>query len=156
MSRLPEPVDLWQRTQYTAWAVFYYMFTFWRNLLLSLRVISHIGRQDYFIGQFREGPGRDMKNFLAHLAAQGFGNHFIAWIDDGEIIGVRRMEGFERQYHLRIFKDGEIRGHYEFSPEAHPIMHLHQTGMEPRREEFLEFLGDWVTPMDAPLEKGKS
>jgi hypothetical protein len=56
---------------------------------------------------------------------------------------------FKHQYHLRVFKDGEVRGHYEYTPECHPIWHLQKVGQEPRREELLGFLGDWIVALDA-------
>lgn len=69
---------------------------------------------------------------------------FIAWVDKDEAISTRKLDGFDFQYHLRVFKDGEVRGHYEKTPERHPIDHFLDRGMEPRRKEFLEILGDWI------------
>ena len=41
--------------------------------------------------------------------------------------------------------DGEIRGHFEFTPEAHPIAHFQEKGEKACTEDFLKFLGDFVT-----------
>ena len=85
-----------------------------------------------------------MDDFLQYLIDNGWWNHFIAWTDEDQIISLRRLESFTWQYHLRIFRDGEVRGHYEYTPEAHPKWHLQEVGMEPRSEDFKKFLGDWV------------
>lgn len=143
-SRLPEPESLWQRTIYTFWAVFIYVYQVMRDVLTKARILKHDFRQEFVLGRFAEG--KDLKEFLKYIERQGFGNHFIAWVDKDEVISLRRVDGFEWQYHLRVFKDGEVRGHYEYTPEAHPFLHIREVGMVDRREEFLAFLGDWVVP----------
>lgn len=128
------------------WSAVSVMFPIVRDMLLSLGVIWHEkGRQRFLLG--RLAPGRRMEDFLAHLHAQGFGNHFISWVDDGELYSLRKIASDRRfQYHLRIFKDREVRGHYEFTPEAHPIWHFTERGIEARRREFLDFFADFVIP----------
>jgi predicted hydrolase (HD superfamily) len=113
--------------------------------LLTCKIIRHEGRQSYVLGHLTEG--RTVEDFLDYLKTKDFLNHFIAWKDDGEIVSVRRLVDFERQYHLRVFIDGEVRGHYEYTPESHPIWHMKEVGQENSREDFLDFLGDWVIPV---------
>jgi len=74
------------------------------------------------------------------------GNHFIAWKDTDEVVSLRRTVGFHYQYHVRIFKDGEVRCHYEFTPEYRPLQHLIQVGFEDRTPEFKNIVQDWVVP----------
>ena len=112
--------------------------------MLSLNILKHEGRQHYTLGTL--APGVDLVDFLKHLEGKGWGKNFIAWKDEGEVIGVRKLESFERQYHIRVFKNGEVRGHYEYTPECHPRWHLKEIGMEARHAEFLEELGSWVIP----------
>jgi hypothetical protein len=102
------------------------------------------GRQRYLLGRIT--PGRDVYDLIAYLATIGFKNHFIAWQDDGQIASVRKLVGYRYQYHIRIFADGEIRGHYEFAPEVFPLTHLREIGLEARKRELLAFLGDWIVP----------
>ena len=45
---------------------------------------------------------------------------------------------------MRVFSDGEIRGHYEFTPEAHPFSHFEEKGETEHKKDFLKFLGDFV------------
>jgi hypothetical protein len=143
-SVLPYPAGIWNRTKYYFWKTISPGYLFGRDMLLKFNLIHHEGRQDYRIGKL--APGKDIEKFLKHLAARGFANHFIAWKDDGEIASLRHLQGFAWQYHLRIFKDGEVRGHYEYTPEAHPSLHFREVGMAARKNDFLNFCGDWVIP----------
>ena len=143
-SVLPYPKGAYNRSKYLFWKVITPFHNYWRDLLLSLGVLKHECRQHYIIGTL--APRRELVDFLKYLEGKGWGNNFIAWKDQDEIIGIRKLESFERQYHIRVFKNGEIRGHYEYTPECHPRWHLKEIGMEARREEFLEELGDWIVP----------
>ncbi|MBI4095003.1 MAG: hypothetical protein HY435_02315 [Candidatus Liptonbacteria bacterium] len=127
-----------------AWYAVYPVFPYFRDGLLALGVISHEGRDGYLLG--RLAPRKTAEGLAGYLATHGFRNHFVAWVEEGEALGLRLRKNFEYQYHLRIFKDGEVRGHYELTPECHPILHYRERGMEDRREDFLKFLGDWVVP----------
>jgi hypothetical protein len=105
-------------------------------------------RQRYHLGWLK--PGRSRDDFLEHLRTKGFGNHFIAWQDSGQVASVRRLDGFGWQYHIRVFTDGEVCGHYEKTPESHPIDHFLEIGETDRHREFMAALGDWVIPGKAP------
>ena len=100
------------------------------------------GRQQFALGWL--APGKSFDDFLEHLAPHGFENHFIAWQDGGQVISIRKIIDYRFQYHIRLFADGEIRGHYEYTPECRPFAHLTEKLFEPRREEFFAFLGDLV------------
>jgi len=143
-SVLPYPTGLWNQAKYVFWKVIAPCFTTVQNLLLNLHVIHHSGRQPFVLGSL--APGKSVEDFLHYIESIGFANHFIAWVDDGELLGLRKLDGFEYQYHIRIFDDGEIRGHYEYTPEAHMIWHVKEVGMVDRREDFLGMLGDWIIP----------
>lgn len=144
-SVLPYPQGAWNRTKYAFWKALYPAHNKIRNALLATHLLSHEGRQAYVFGRLI--PGKTLEDFLKHLETHQFGNHFIAWEDDDQVISLRRLDGFEKQYHVRIFKDGEVRGHYEYTPECYPIMHYKGTGQEERREEFLNFFGDWIVKL---------
>ncbi|HUC31700.1 MAG TPA: hypothetical protein VMR99_03395 [Candidatus Paceibacterota bacterium] len=143
-SVLPYPKGLRNRSKYVFWKFIYPVHGAGRDILLSLGILHHEGRQNYLIGHI--APGRSIEDFLKHLEAHEYANHFIALKDDDEAVSVRRLVDFEYQYHLRIFKDGEVRGHYEYTPESHPKWHMKKVGQESRREEFLQALGDWIVP----------
>lgn len=114
-----------------------------RWMLLKSRILKHDIRQPFLIGELREG--KTAQGLFDHLAAQGFTKNFLAWVDNGETFGVRRLCDVHHQHHIRLFNDGEIRGHYEWTPEARPFDHLLEQGFEERREEFLAILGEWIT-----------
>src|SRR3989344_3369309 len=126
----------------SAWRIITPAFPYARDSLVKLGILHHEGRQRYLLGWISRG--RTIEGLIEHLARKGFANHFVAWVDTDESVSLRKLTNFHWQYHLRVYTDGEIRGHYELTPEAHPIAHFKEIGMEPRREEFLEFLGDWL------------
>jgi hypothetical protein len=149
-SILPYPSGPWNRTKYIFWKIITPFHNYWRDLLIELNILKHDFRQDYFLGVL--SPGRDLEDFLKHLVAHGYANHFIAWKDADEIVSVRKIESFERQFHLRVFKDREVRGHYEYTPESHPVWHGYEHGMEDRREDFLNLIEEWLAPRElAPV-----
>ncbi|MDP2789051.1 MAG: hypothetical protein Q8O46_03315 [bacterium] len=114
-----------------------------------LRALLYLGfthrekfRQKYHIGWL--APERTLEDLKLHLHGQwGFGNHFVAWTDKGQVLSWRKLTD-SSQYHLRVFEDGEIRGHYEYTPEGHPLAHLRNKGEKNMEEDFLKFLGDFV------------
>lgn len=122
---------------------------FWRLIYPVFRYLQrpfrafHKGRQPYRLGWLaKESSLYDLR---AHLEQQGFGNHFVAWQDPGQVLSWRKFDGFGWQYHLRVFSDGEIRGHYERTPEAAPLKHFMEVNEQAHRQEFLNFLGKHVT-----------
>ncbi|OGI63438.1 hypothetical protein A2818_00740 [Candidatus Nomurabacteria bacterium RIFCSPHIGHO2_01_FULL_40_12] len=127
------------------WHFIYKFFPTFQKLFLRWGLIWHEGgRQRYHIGWLP--PGKTLQGLKKHLHSKwGFGNHFIAWGDKDQVLSWRKLADFEDQYHLRVFKDGEIRGHFEFTPEAHPIEHFEEKGEQARKADFLKFLGDFVT-----------
>jgi len=131
------------------WFLLTPIWPYMRDFLTATNLIWHEkGRQRYYLGWLK--PGVTPGEFKMHMKTKGFGNHFIAWIDENEEFSVRRLDGKSHQYHLRLFKDGNIRGHYEVTPEFDIYDHFWEKGMEARREEFLEFLGEWVIQEPSP------
>ncbi|MCX6757387.1 MAG: hypothetical protein NTZ44_00685 [Candidatus Nomurabacteria bacterium] len=127
------------------WRWIYSFFPSLQKWLLKTHLIWHEkGRQKYHIGWLAHG--RTLEELKKHLHQKwGFGNHFVAWTDDGQVLSWRKLLDFQDQYHLRVFSDGEIRGHYELTPEAHPIAHFEEKGETHCQKEFVKFLGDFVT-----------
>lgn len=120
------------------------LYPIWPYFVRWFSFLHKDGRQQYLLGWLPEKYElEDLKKYLSEN--YNFGNHFVAWHDEGQILSWRKHDGFERQYHLRVFSDGEIRGHYEYTPEHSPLRHFKEIGEEERREEFLNFLGSYVT-----------
>lgn len=100
-------------------------------------------RQKYHIGWL--APNRTLADLKRHLSQKyGFGNHFVAWEDTNQILSWRKLASFDEQYHLRVFNDGEIRGHYEFTPESAPYKHFFGTKENPKQSDFLKFLDGYI------------
>ncbi|MFA6520546.1 MAG: hypothetical protein WCT44_02995 [Candidatus Paceibacterota bacterium] len=127
------------------WRFIYSFFLPVRKFLLRIGLIWHKkGRQQYHVGWL--APGKTLEGMKKHLHEKwGFGNHFIAWVDEDQVLSWRKLTDFQDQYHLRVYKDGEICGHFEFTPEAHPVEHMEEKGEREAKEDFLKFLGDFVT-----------
>lgn len=127
------------------WRVIYRFFPSLQKSLLSWGVIWHDHKkQRYHLGWL--APGKTLEELKKHLHDEwGFGNHFVAWADPDQVLSWRKLVNFREQYHLRIFKDGELRGHFEITPEAHPIDHFAEKGETERKEDFLKFLGEFAT-----------
>jgi hypothetical protein len=127
------------------WSIIKPIHPYLRDGLLALGLIHHHGRQPFHIGWL--APNKTAQDLRDHLLKnKGFEDHFPCWIDDGETVDLRFRQNFDWQYHLRIFEDGEVRGHHEYTPESRPIAHLTDRDSTACTKEFMNFLGDWVRP----------
>lgn len=134
-------MPLRERLQRTIWNLIYPIFP---HIEHSFLFAHKRKRQPFHLGWL--APGRtlaEMKRYLSRTYE--FGNHFVAWEDPDQVLSWRKLDGFEYQYHLRVFKDGEIRGHYERTPESAPIAHFLEKGETRRTHDFLTFLGPYLT-----------
>lgn len=114
----------------------------WFKDLLHFLGLIKGHRQRFHLGWVR--PDRSVGDFLDFLKGRGFESGFRAWSDTGQELSLRKLKNKVFQYHLRIFKDKEVRGHYEKTPEDFPWDHFWEIGMENRREEFLEMIDEWL------------
>ena len=137
-------MTFFDKVKFKIWHFLYKFFpTLQKNLLKWHLIFHEKGRQRYHIGWL--APGKTLEGLKKHLHSKwGFGNHFIAWGDDGQVLSWRKLADFQDQYHLRVFSDGEIRGHYEYTPEAHPIAHFDEKDESSHKADFFKFLGDFV------------
>lgn len=143
-SKMVYPSSFGDRIKYLFWRLYTPFHPIVRDIAIALRVVKHKGRQNFVIGKI--APEKSFKEILNFLVENGYGNHFIAWKDDGEIASLRKVVDFKRQYHVRIFQDREIRGHFEYTPECYPILHFKAVNQQNCREEILQLLGDKVIP----------
>ena len=148
-SEMVFPSSFHNRLKYVFWRGFTPVHPYLKNTLrlVGINLVARQfqderGRQDFLIGKV--APGQTIEEVVWFLIENGYGNHFIAWKDAGEVVSLRYLEGFDYQYHIRIFADGEVRGHYEYTPEAYPVSHIRQKNFQDRRDEFLDLLGDRI------------
>lgn len=119
------------------WRINYTIYPYLRDLILFTKVWRHTGRQNFRIGFVKKGVKKsDIKRILKF---NGFEKSVCSWIDDGEVLSMRKCVG-GYQYHIRFFSDGEIRGHYECSPEGAPVRHLLAKFMRSGRQYFRKIL----------------
>jgi hypothetical protein len=145
------PDSLFDRIKYIFWRFYTPFHPFVRDMSIKLHIVSlkykeeQFGaRQDYLIGTIAETE--TIESVVHYLIEKGYGNHFVAWEDAGEVVSLRYSENFSTQYHIRIFEDGEVRGHFELTTEHSPFKHYYAVGMEDRREHFVMLLGEKITP----------
>lgn len=153
-SRMVFPQPFFHKLKYIFWRVYTPFHPFFRDTALRLGVVSAKAkatrwgsRQKFLLGHL--APQETFESISAYLVDRGYGNHFVAWEDDGEVVSLRHAADFATQYHIRIFTDGEVRAHFEYTPECHPFKHYHAVGFEPRRDYFLELLGDKIISNNA-------
>ena len=89
-------------------------------------------------------PGKTVKEFHAFMRSRGFKRHYMAYKDIDELFSMRKLHQETHQYHLRFYRNRQITGHYELAPETSTIKHLREIGLEFRKEDFLEIMGEWV------------
>ena len=119
------------------------MYRIWPPCVRGIEKLGfHNFRQKYLLGHLNANFNKH--NLEALLARQGFERARIAWRDPGEVLSMRRIDKDIFQYHLRLFIDGEIRAHYEYSPESHPISHLREARFDPETEFFRKVLGNYL------------
>lgn len=147
-SQMVWPQELRHRIKYYFWRVYSPYHPMLRDSVIALSLIRNRGRQPFLLG--RVAPHLSIEEFVSYLTQNGYAYHRVAWEDDGEIVSLRYVKNFSHQYHVRVFEDGEVRGHYEYTPECYPILHLWDVGREDRRENFLALVGERLIPhMDA-------
>lgn len=133
------------------WWIFTPLFPIFRSLSKKIGYSPYPPRQQYHLGYL--APRAAVEGFYNFLCQTGFDEDKIAWIDEGEILSLRLRENFKYQWHVRLFEDGEIRGHYELTPEYSPLGHLRDAETSARTEDFKRFLGEWLTLESSRQEK---
>ena len=124
------------------WHIITPVYPLFRDILRMVGYKPYPARQDYHIGWLN--PKKTLEQFQKFLESLGFCKNKIAWIDDGEILSLRLKENFRYQYHVRLFNDNEIRGHYELTPEYSPLDHLRDLETTEKKEEFNKLLNGWL------------
>lgn len=124
------------------WKVIYVIYPPVLRILEKLNF--HYVRQDYLWGKLNpKYTQTDLKNFLLK---KSFSPAILAWRDPGEILSLRLTDNKIFQHHIRLFDDGEIRGHHEYSSEGNPLFHIFRVGLRDDREFFQSLLGDYMIP----------
>lgn len=133
-----------QKIKNKIWHFLYYGFPWLQKHLIEWRIVWHDKkRQRFHLGWL--APGKTLAGLEKHLHEKwGFGNHFIAWVDNGQVLSWRKLIDFDHQYHIRVFKDGEIRGHFEYTPESKPLAHFKEVDEESRISDFNKFLSGYI------------
>lgn len=151
-SEMVYPDSLVHRMKYYFWYYYTPYHPYVRDSALALSLVKVEGRQPYLLGKV--APHLSIEEFVAVLVKNGFAYHRVAWEDEGEMVSLRYVENFVYQYHVRVFSDGEVRAHYEYTPECYPMLHLFEVGHEARKEEFMRMFGEHLTPHTSDDREG--
>lgn len=136
-----------ETTKKFLWKLIEPLFPTLRDLWMGLGFMKHDTRQPYHYGWLKDGLNElDGRRFLQ---AHGFENDYIAWIDPDEVINMRRIYNTIYQYHVRLFSDGEIRGHLEYTGESHPFKHLFDIGLSDGADYLKPLLEPIIRPTPA-------
>ena len=120
------------------------VYSFYPPFLRVLEKVGiHSGRQDFLIGRI---DPQQITAIRTNLQAQGFENCILSWKDTDEILNVRKVDSSNYQYHLRVYDNGEVRAHYEYSSEGSPFGHIFNAQFIDQREYFQELLHDYLLP----------
>lgn len=84
-------------------------------------------RSPFYMFHVNQWP-RFERVFYKALIEIGYQYNYLSLQEKGQVMNVRRLTG-AMQYHLRLFSDGEVRGHYEYNYEFCPQAHLHGEGL---------------------------
>ncbi len=118
---------------------------FWKIVYITyphiLRVLEklhfHHYRQKYHVGFVKK---KDIHKIKKYLLKQGYEPAILAWKDPGEMISMRKIDKEVFSYHLRIFKDWEVRAHYEYASEAKPLYHITEKVFMPKERYYKKLL----------------
>ncbi len=102
----------------------------------------HSFRQKYVIGSLKKD--KSPEDLIKYLHKRGYSKAYMAWKDSGEVFSLRRIVRHKFQYHIRFFKDGEIRGHYEYTAESNPLGHLYEVVFNNPDEYFVHLLHEYL------------
>lgn len=78
------------------------------------------------------------------MLKEGFEKAILTWKDPGELVNMRKIDQQVFQYHIRLFSDGEIRGHHEYSSEGSPWSHIFEKGFQESKEYFEKLLWEML------------
>lgn len=130
------------------WKAFAPFFPTVRDAWVAMGLVSHNIRQPYLYGRLKSGFTTD--DLRQTLEANGFKNDYVAWVDPDEILNMHKVVDIIYQYHVRLFIDGEIRAHHEFTAESHPFKHLYDVGLTDGASYLKPLLSNLVDELSVP------
>ncbi len=124
----------------SAWKFVYA--TYPRFLRVLERIGIHSGRQEYLLGTLN--PKYLPEDLEKRLLENGFEPAVLAWKDSDEVFGLRKVDKHVYQWHVRLYSDGEIRGHYEYSSEGNPVGHVFSSAFRRDDDTLIAMLDDYL------------
>jgi len=118
------------------------LFPFFQWLAVFLKIVKAPERGPHVLGKVRDGLSAEEVEKV--LKKEGFFQNRIAYTEPGQVLSMRCLdkEDPDCQYHIRVFSDGEIRGHHETTPADHPHKHIKQVELTHKPEKFAPWIKD--------------
>ena len=129
-------MGFWKRVG--SWKISERIYKNGRDFCQWAHITRHSGRQHFHIGWLAKGVTKI--KLRRHLEKAEFEHDPYAWIDKDEVLSMRKPAKDKYQYHIRLHKDGEIRGHYEYAPDSKPLKHLETRYFRRKRRYFKTLL----------------
>ncbi len=141
-------IKIWEKTKNIFWQAIEPLFPTIRDIWIRLGFMKQPPRQNFHYGYVKAGVTITQVRQL--LKQHGFSHDYIAWVDPDEVLNMRKIVNIIYQYHVRLFSDGEVRAHHEYTGESHCFKHLFEKGMT-KGEDYLypllkEILDESITP----------
>lgn len=100
---------------------------------------TYQGRRPYHVGWL--APDKSLDDLKLFLHNQwGFGRNIMHVDEPGLVLSWQKVTPDHGSYNIRVYSDGEIRGHYEVIPETGVLERKEDKGEAETKEEFLRFL----------------
>ncbi|HEY4477809.1 MAG TPA: hypothetical protein VJB09_00860 [Candidatus Paceibacterota bacterium] len=100
------------------------------------------GRRPYHVGWF--ASGKTLEDLRLYLHSEwGFGGCDKEVKDKEIVLSWCKITDNHEEYFLRVYRDGEIRGHFEKLPVTGVLEKPSEMGEKEAKEQFIKFLGEF-------------
>jgi hypothetical protein len=120
---------------------------FWQEWKMYVLGLFTSAREPYHVGWLKTV---NVDVIEENLIRDGWQPNYFSFGDKGQVTSMRKMyispEGYWKQYHTRVFIDGEICGHNELAYEENAIAHEQGIGTtelpQNIKDDILNVLGE--------------
>ncbi|MBP9851615.1 MAG: hypothetical protein KBC71_02790 [Candidatus Pacebacteria bacterium] len=113
-----------------------------QKLLQKTGLMKSPGRQPYHVGWLTSSKTLEGLRLYLH-SEWGFGKATKVAKDKEVVLSWAKITDNHEEYFLRVYRDGEIRGHFEKLPVTGVLEKPSEMGEKEAKEEFLKFLGEF-------------
>lgn len=141
----------WETIKNIFWGALEPLFPTLRDIWIWCGFMTPPPRQNFHYGYVKKDIR--ISDVRELLNKNGFSHDYIAWVDPGEVLNMRKVVDIIFQYHVRLFNDGEVRAHHEYTGESHCFKHLFEKGMTKGEDYLYPLLKDVLDETISPEAK---